>query len=183
MATKLKDKRLSHFAHHHLVVTKAKHHDIVSIFNLIQEGCAHGCFNNLYLLPAYQMQLMLLLLSSWLFEKIRLSSGSWHKASLYVIHHEGLFAGFLLMRYQVPSGESQEICLCAVEEKYRNKGFARRLIQSVLVNLKSNTIVEAECMHASVHMKRLLRQMGFKSISTPLNSVTEKFRISCAPER
>lgn len=182
MATKLKDRRLSHFPDHHLVVTKAKHYDIVPIFNLIQEGCTRGYFNSLYSLPRYQLRVMLLLLSSWLFGQMRLPSGTWHKASLYVIHHEGLFAGFLLMRYQVPSGESQEIYLCAIEEKYRNKGFARRLIQSVLSDLKDKTIIEAECMHASVHMKHLLRLMGFKSISTPLNSVTEKFRILCTPE-
>lgn len=174
-------KRLDN-ASHQATVRKAALFDIAPIFNLIQEGSEQGCFNKIYLHPIYQAGLALQLFSVWLIGKIRLPSGTWHKAVLHVVRHEGEFAGFVLMRHLVPSGESQEIYMCAIESKYRGMGLGRQLIQLVLKNLEGNCIVEAECLPQAVQMKHLLRHMGFKPIKSDktntLNNAAEKFRIS-----
>jgi N-acetylglutamate synthase-like GNAT family acetyltransferase len=163
---------------------KAKLSDITPIFNLIQECSESGHLNDIYLTPPHQTGVALQLFSVWLFKRIRLPSGTKYKATLHVIRHEGVFAGFILMRYPEPSGASQEIYMCAIKTKYRGKGFGRRMIQSVLNNLKSDAIVEAECSSKAVGMKRLLRSMGFESINpvkaTLSNKTPERFRISCA---
>lgn len=175
MASKLKPKvKLpSQIARCQAAVCKAKLSDIAPAFNLIQEYSRDGSFNNIYLSPRYQAGLALQLFSVWLLGKIRLPSGIWYKANLQVIRHEGAFAGFVLMRHLVPSGGSQEIYMCAVESRHRGNGFGRQLIQSVLDNLESNSIIETECSPQSVYMIRLLNHMGFKSINcgktAPLN--------------
>lgn len=164
-------------------VYKAKLSDIAPVFNLVQECCESGYLNNIYLFPPYLTGLAIQLFSVWLFGKIYLPTGTWHKATLYVIRHEGKFAGFILMRHLEPSGASQEIYVCAVEAKYRGKGFGKLLIQSALKNTENNTLVEAECLPKAVAMKRLLRHLGFESINhtkaTTSKNIAEKFRVSC----
>lgn len=75
--------------------------------------------------------------------------------------------------------------MCAVEESYRGNGFGKCLIQSLISNLKCNETIEAECLPDAIHMKKLLRSMGFKSInptvSTVRNYVT-KFKYTHKPK-
>jgi len=163
-------------------IHKANFYYITPIFNLIQNCSKSGYFNNIYLLPRYQAGLALQLFSILLLGKIRLPNGIWYKATLYVISHKSMFVGFALIRSLVPSGSAQEIYMCAVKEKHRGNGFGKQLIQSILNNGENISIIEAECLPKSVHMKRLLCRLGFKSVksrkTTNLLNIAEKFRLS-----
>ncbi|MCX7167652.1 MAG: GNAT family N-acetyltransferase [Rhodocyclales bacterium] len=165
-----------------VTVGNARLLDIAPVFNLIQEGSAHGSFNNLYLLPRYQAGLGIQLFCVLLLGKLRLPSGSWRRADLHVIHHDGRFVGFALLRHLSAGGKDQEIFMCAVDPQYRGQGFGRHLLQTVLAKMEDESTVEAECLPRAVQMKRLLRGMGFVptrpvKASNP-NNISEKFLLT-----
>lgn len=183
MTSKIKNKIFSQVDCHQATVCKVRYFDIALIFNLIVECCEHGYINSAFLALPYQAGLVLQLISVWLLGKIPLSYSTWDKAALHVIRYEGEFAGFIFMRYLVPSGASQEVFMCAIEAKYRRSGLARRLIQSVLFDFKDNCIVKASCLPKAWPMKCLLRHMGFKSIKVTHNNSVEWFQISWGIEQ
>jgi RimJ/RimL family protein N-acetyltransferase len=154
--------------------------DIAPIFNLIQECSLLGCFSKLYLQPRYQAGLALQLFGVWLMRKLRLPGGDWHKADLQVLRCQDKFAGFMLIRYQMPSGADREIYMCAIEKQYRGRGLGKLLIQELFDGMAAGQCIEADCLPNAIAMKHLLANLGFQNVTPGQKSVSmvtaKKFR-------
>lgn len=153
------------------IINRVKLSEIAPVFNLIQKNSACCLFNPIYLIPYYQAGLAIQLFSIFLFNKIRLANGHWHKANLNVIHKDKLFVGFILTL--IKPKKVVEIYMCAVESQYRKQGFGKNLIQSLLNHLNNEYIVEAECLPKAFIMKKMLVKLGFKLVGGSNN--IEKF--------
>lgn len=146
-----------------LCIRDARMLDIAPIFNMIQHGAQQGFFNRRYLQPRYQAGLAMQLFSVRLFGKIRLPDRVWYPARLLTLGDVGGPAGFALVVRDWPAAQVDEIYMCAVAPAFRNKGYGRRLVQSLLDDLPKGHFLQAACLPHAVAMKSLLRSMGFKA--------------------
>ena len=135
--------------------------DIAAIFNLIQQCSAEGSFNQAYLQPRFQAGLGLQLFGVLIFGKIRLPNGRWSRTCLQVIERDGAFAGFVIVRDVLASGQRREIYMLAVPAQLRRQGVGRQLLQAALTRIEAGVDVDAQCLPRARQMKQLLHSMGF----------------------
>ncbi|MES2151917.1 MAG: GNAT family N-acetyltransferase [Pseudomonadota bacterium] len=133
--------------------------EIAAVFNLIQDGSADGCFNDIYLQPRYQAGLGGQLLCVWGLGRIRLPDGRWSQAALRVVRRDGALAGFILTRDPAPG--RREIYMCAVDSQWRRRGLGRLLVCAAQASLAPGTTLEAHCRTPALAMRRLLQSAGF----------------------
>ena len=151
--------------------------DIAAVFNLIQEGSAHGHFTPVYALPNYMaglgMQLFVLLLR----KRITLPDGSRHRAHVRVLLDGRRFAGFVIL---LDGADARQIYMCSVLAQQRGKGHGSWMIGQVLAALPAGRSVVADCLPASLAMKALLKRQGFTRARGQAHGSTRRYVRSAA---
>ena len=145
--------------------------DIAAVFNLIQEGSAHGHFTPVYALPQYMAGLGMQLFALLLRKRITLPDGSRHRADARVLVADGRFAGFVILL----DGSATQIYMCSVLADQRGKGRGSWMISQVLAALPAGRSVVADCLPASLAMKAILKRHGFARAHGPAHGSTRRY--------